>query len=125
MPGGGGITRVVRMIGIQDALMKVILTGAQMNPAKALKTGLVDEVVAPDELLDRARAWLLSDDAVAEQPWDVKGFKIPGGDPKNPRFAANLPSFPANLTKQLKGSPMLAPPCRPRSRVRRSTSTPP
>ena len=109
LPGGGGITRVVRMIGIQDALMKVILTGAQMNPAKALKTGLVDEVVAPDELLDRARAWLLSDDAVAEQPWDVKGFKIPGGDPKNPRFAANLPSFPANLTKQLKGSPMLAP----------------
>ena len=109
LPGGGGITRVVRMIGIQDALMKVILTGAQMNPAKALKVGLVDEVVAPDELLDRARAWLLSDDAVAEQPWDVKGFKIPGGDPKTPKFAMNLPSFPANLTKQLKGSPMVAP----------------
>lgn len=109
LPGGGGITRVVRMIGLQDALMNVILTGAQMAPAKALKAGLIDEVVAPDELLDRARAWLLSDDATAEQPWDVKGFKIPGGDPKNPKFAANLPSFPANLTKQLKGSPMKAP----------------
>lgn len=109
LPGGGGVSRVVRMIGIQAALMKVILTGAQMNPAKALATGLVDEVVAPEELLDAARKWLTSEAATATQPWDVKGFKIPGGDPKTPKFAMNLPSFPANLTKQLKGSPMKAP----------------
>ena len=117
LPGGGGVSRVVRMIGIQHALMKVILTGAQMTPQKALATGLVDEVVAADQLLDAARAWLAGSknaegDVVkpaAEQPWDVKGFKIPGGDPKTPKFAMNLPSFPANLTKQLKGSPMKAP----------------
>ena len=109
LPGGGGVSRVVRMIGIQAALMKVILTGAQMNPSKALATGLVDEVVAPEALLESARAWLLGDSAKATQPWDEKGFKIPGGDPKNPKFAMNLPSFPANLTKQLKGSPMKAP----------------
>ncbi len=117
LPGGGGITRVVRMLGIQAALMKVILTGAQMNPEKAFKTGLVDELVEADQLLDRARAWLAGstdeDGNVvkpeAAQPWDVKGFKIPGGAPNNPKLAMNLPSFPANLTKQLKGSPMKAP----------------
>ncbi|MEO5307921.1 3-hydroxyacyl-CoA dehydrogenase NAD-binding domain-containing protein [Corynebacterium sp. c8Ua_99] len=109
LPGGGGVSRVVRMLGIQDALMKVILTGAQMNPGKALAAGLVDEVVAPEQLIDTARAWLTSEDAKAAQPWDEKGFKIPGGDPKTPKFAMNLPSFPANLTKQLKGSPMKAP----------------
>ena len=43
------------------------------------------------------------------QPWDVKGYKIPGGTPSTPAFAANLPAFPANLRKQLKGAPMPAP----------------
>src|SRR5699024_8268767 len=41
--------------------------------------------------------------------WDQKGYKIPGGTPSNPKFAANLPAFPANLRKQLKGAPMPAP----------------
>ncbi|MBV7296040.1 enoyl-CoA hydratase/isomerase family protein [Corynebacterium sp. TAE3-ERU12] len=109
LPGGGGISRVTRMIGLQDALMKVILTGAQMNPGKAHKVGVVDEVVSADELLQRAHDWVTSDDAVAQQPWDVKGFRFPGGTPSNPKLAMNLPSFPANLTKQLKGAPMLAP----------------
>ena len=43
------------------------------------------------------------------QPWDVKGYKIPGGTPSTPAFAAILPAFPANLRKQLKGAPMPAP----------------
>lgn len=109
LPGGGGVSRVVRMLGLQDALMKVVLTGKQMAPAQALKAGLVDEVVPAEELLDRARAWLASDDARAAQPWDEKGFRLPGGAPTSPKLGAVLPSFPANLTKQLKGAPMLAP----------------
>ena len=109
LPGAGGISRVVRMIGIQDALMKLILQGKQVNPTKAKDIGLVDEVVAPEDLAARARELVLSGNVAAAQPWDVKGFRIPGGTPSVPKFAANLPSFPANLTKQLKGAPMLAP----------------
>ncbi|MEJ5920322.1 3-hydroxyacyl-CoA dehydrogenase NAD-binding domain-containing protein [Corynebacterium sp. H78] len=109
LPGGGGVTRVVRMLGLQDALMKVILPGAQMAPAKAHSVGIVDELCAPEELLDKAHTWLASDAAKAAQPWDEKGFRIPGGDPNSPKLAMHLPSFPANLTKQLKGSPMKAP----------------
>jgi 3-hydroxyacyl-CoA dehydrogenase/enoyl-CoA hydratase/3-hydroxybutyryl-CoA epimerase len=43
------------------------------------------------------------------QPWDVAGYRIPGGTPSSPKFAAMLPGFPANLRKQLKGAPLPAP----------------
>ncbi len=107
LPGGGGVTRTVRMFGIADALMKVLLQGPRFKPAKALEIGLVDEVVAADDLLSTAVAWVEAhaDDAeAASQPWDRKGYRIPGGSPSTPSFAANLPAFPSNLRKQVKGA---------------------
>ena len=107
LPGGGGVTRTVRMLGIADALMKVLLQGPRFKPAKALEIGLVHEVVAPDDLLSTAVAWVEAhaDDAeAATQPWDRKGYRIPGGSPSTPSFAANLPAFPSNLRKQVKGA---------------------
>ncbi|WP_326653869.1 MULTISPECIES: 3-hydroxyacyl-CoA dehydrogenase NAD-binding domain-containing protein [unclassified Streptomyces] len=109
LPAGGGVTRTVRLMGIADALLKVLLQGTQYNPQRALENGLVHEVAATDEeMLAKARAFI---DAHPEsqQPWDVKGYKIPGGTPSNPRFAANLPAFPANLKKQTAGAPYPAP----------------
>lgn len=108
LPGGGGVTRVVRMLGIQDALMKVLTTGRQFRAEDALKTGLIDEVVPADQLIDAAKKWI-QENPEASQPWDQKGFKIPGGTPTNPQLAQFLPSFPANVTKQIKGAPMPAP----------------
>ncbi|WP_370415839.1 3-hydroxyacyl-CoA dehydrogenase NAD-binding domain-containing protein [Streptomyces fradiae] len=109
LPGGGGVARTVRLMGITDALLKVLLQGTQYNPKRALDNGLVHELAAtPEEMLAQARAFI---DAHPEsrQPWDVPGYKIPGGTPSNPRFAANLPAFPANLRKQLNGAPYPAP----------------
>ncbi|MFE5871252.1 3-hydroxyacyl-CoA dehydrogenase NAD-binding domain-containing protein [Streptomyces roseifaciens] len=109
LPGGGGVTRTVRLLGITDALLKVLLQGTQYDPRRALEAGLVHELAADrDELLAKARAFI---DAHPEsqQPWDVKGYKIPGGTPASPRFAANLPAFPASLRKQLGGAPYPAP----------------
>ncbi|MFF9198996.1 3-hydroxyacyl-CoA dehydrogenase NAD-binding domain-containing protein [Streptomyces sp. NPDC014779] len=109
LPGGGGVARTVRLMGITDALLKVLLQGTQYNPKRALDNGLVHELAAtPEEMLAKARAFV---DAHPEsaQPWDVPGYKIPGGTPSNPRFAANLPAFPANLRKQLNGAPYPAP----------------
>ncbi|MFE7570873.1 3-hydroxyacyl-CoA dehydrogenase NAD-binding domain-containing protein [Streptomyces sp. NPDC057539] len=109
LPAGGGVTRTVRLMGVADALLKVLLQGTQYTPARALENGLVHEVAATaDEMLARARAFI---DAHPEssQPWDVKGYKIPGGTPSSPRFAANLPAFPANLKKQTAGAPYPAP----------------
>jgi 3-hydroxyacyl-CoA dehydrogenase/enoyl-CoA hydratase/3-hydroxybutyryl-CoA epimerase len=110
LPGAGGVTRTVRMLGIQTALMSVLLQGQRHNARKALDLGLVDEVVdSADDLVPRAKAWIAANPTASVQPWDVKGFKIPGGSPSNPAFAANLPAMPALLRKQLKGAPMPAP----------------
>ncbi|MFG3244553.1 3-hydroxyacyl-CoA dehydrogenase NAD-binding domain-containing protein [Streptomyces sp. NPDC088175] len=109
LPAGGGVTRTVRLMGIADALLKVLLQGTQYTPRRALENGLVHEVAATrEEMLEKARAFI---DAHPEsqQPWDVKGYRIPGGTPSHPKFAANLPAFPANLKKQLAGAPMPAP----------------
>jgi 3-hydroxyacyl-CoA dehydrogenase/enoyl-CoA hydratase/3-hydroxybutyryl-CoA epimerase len=113
LPGGGGITRVVRMRGLQDALTNVLLEGRQFSPRQALDRGLVDEVVAtPDDLIPAAIAWIeasTGEPSAATQPWDRPGYKIPGGTPSTPALAAMLPAFPATLRKQLKGAPMRAP----------------
>ncbi|MGH3716514.1 MAG: 3-hydroxyacyl-CoA dehydrogenase NAD-binding domain-containing protein [Micromonosporaceae bacterium] len=104
LPGAGGVTRTVRMLGIADALLKVLLQGQRSKPAAALEIGLVDELVTdPADLLVKAREWIAANPE-AVQPWDVKGYKIPGGTPSNPKFAMNLPAFPANLRKQTKGA---------------------
>lgn len=109
LPGGGGVVRTVRLLGIQNALMGVLLQGPRLNPTKAKEIGLVDEVVASvDELVPAAKVWIKANPE-AVQPWDVKGYKIPGGDPKNPKFAANLPALPSLLRKQIKGANMPAP----------------
>ncbi len=109
LPGAGGVVRSVRMLGIVDALMGLLLQGQRVRPDKALEMGLISEVVSsPEELLPAAKAWI-ADNPEASQPWDVKGYKIPGGTPSTPKLAQNLPAFPSNLRKQLKGANYPAP----------------
>jgi len=109
LPGGGGVVRTVRLLGIADALLKVLLQGRQYDAARALRAGLVHELATDrDDLLARARAFVDANPD-ARQPWDEPGYKIPGGTPRSPAFAANLPAFPANLRKQLAGAPYPAP----------------
>ena len=109
LPGAGGVVRTVRMLGITSALTDVLLRGQRHAVRAALEIGLIDEVVGtPEELLARATQWV-KENPEAAQPWDVKGYRIPGGTPSTPAFAAALPAFPANLRKQLKGANYPAP----------------
>jgi 3-hydroxyacyl-CoA dehydrogenase / enoyl-CoA hydratase / 3-hydroxybutyryl-CoA epimerase len=110
LPGGGGVTRTVRMLGIQNAFVTVLAQGTRFKPAKAKEIGLIDEVLPTvEELVPAAKAWIKANPDSHEQPWDKKGYKMPGGTPSSPALAAILPSFPSNLRKQLKGAPMPAP----------------
>lgn len=109
LPGAGGVVRTVRLLGITDALLNVLLQGQRHKVRRALDLGLLHEVVdTPEELIGRAKAWI-AEHPDAVQPWDVKGYRIPGGTPSNPKFAANLPAFPANLRKELRGADYPAP----------------
>jgi len=111
LPGAGGVVRSVRMVGILNALMQWLLQGQRHKPAQAKEYGFVDEIVATrEELVPAAKAWIAAQgEDFAGQPWDQKGYKIPGGTPSSPKLAANLPAFPANLRKQLKGANYPAP----------------
>ena len=78
IPGGGGCQRLTRLIGIQPAL-EVIAQGQMLRPSKALKKGLID-AIAEDvpTMLESAASWIRQNPR-AKQPWDVRGFKYPGG----------------------------------------------
>ncbi len=77
LPGAGGTQRVPRLIGVAKAL-PLILQGNPLKPAQALELGLVHAVKPADQLVADARAWVLANPN-AVQPWDVKGYKVPGG----------------------------------------------
>jgi 3-hydroxyacyl-CoA dehydrogenase/enoyl-CoA hydratase/3-hydroxybutyryl-CoA epimerase len=109
LPGAGGVVRTVRLLGITDALMQALLQAQRHRPAKAKEIGLVDEVVSTvDELLPAAKRWI-AEHPESVQRWDEPGYKIPGGTPSSPKLAMNLPAFPANLRKQIKGANYPAP----------------
>jgi 3-hydroxyacyl-CoA dehydrogenase/enoyl-CoA hydratase/3-hydroxybutyryl-CoA epimerase len=76
-PGGGGTQRVARMLPPADAL-QFLLKGDQLrlNRAKAMK--LVDAVVPAADLVGAAKDWAKAN-AKAKAPWDIDGFKLPGG----------------------------------------------
>ena len=109
LPGAGGVTRTVRMLGLAPALTTVLLTGRQFRPADAVEAGLADLVVSTsDEMIAAASAWIAAHPGAA-QPWDRPGFKLPGGNLTNPAVAMQLPAYAGNLRKLLKGASLPAP----------------
>ncbi len=105
-PAGGGVVRLTKLIGVESAL-DVILKSQRMNPEKALAAGLIHEIVDEiDELLPRARAWIkdnLENQDAAIQPWDRKGYRVPGGAINSPRNAQLAAMAPTLLHKQTRG----------------------
>lgn len=83
-PGAGGTTRLVRKLGAMMAA-PFLLEGKLSDPKGAKAAGLIDEVVAPEALLARAKEWVLgAKEADLVKPWDAKGYKMPGGAPYHP-----------------------------------------
>lgn len=83
-PGGGGTTRLTRKMGAMMAA-PFLLEGKLSDPKAAKAAGLIDEVVEPENLLVRAKEWVLSaQPADLVKPWDDKGYKMPGGAPYHP-----------------------------------------
>ncbi|HEX5841132.1 MAG TPA: 3-hydroxyacyl-CoA dehydrogenase NAD-binding domain-containing protein [Pseudomonas sp.] len=102
LPGGGGVVRMVRLLGLEKAL-PYLAEGKKVRPAAALKAGLIHELASDkDDLLAKARAWILANPG-AVQPWDEKGYKIPGGTPSSPNVAQMLAIAPSVLRDKTKG----------------------
>ena len=102
-PGAGGTTRFSRMVGAMAAA-PVLLEGKMLTPAKAKAAQLIDDVVAPDELLAKAKEWVLNaTQADIVKPWDQKGWKMPGGAPYHPQGFMTFVGASAMINGKTKG----------------------
>ena len=102
LPGGGGITRMTRLLGLQGA-MPFLTEGRAFNPQKGMELGLIHDVADnPEQMIQKATAWIQNNTEVG-QPWDQKGYKIPGGTPSSPKIASMLSAVPAITRKATKG----------------------
>jgi len=81
LPAGGGTQRLPRLIGLKAAA-DLILSGRYVDPAEALELGIIDQVVSEEDLLETAEKWVLEAEN-AQQPWDKRGFQVPGGSKLN------------------------------------------
>ncbi|MBU0557770.1 MAG: enoyl-CoA hydratase/isomerase family protein [Alphaproteobacteria bacterium] len=99
-PGGGGSQRLPRLIGIQGALM-YMLQGKSWRPAEAAAMKVVDELAEPGKTVEAAKAWVKANPDAHTQPWDVKGFKVPGGSGQfNSGFIQTMMAATVMTTKQ-------------------------
>ena len=90
LPGAGGTQRTMRLMGLQPAAT-MCTQGKNLDPKKAKAQGLIHEVVEAGTTAAAAKAWVKDNiDKGVLAPWDVKGFKIPGGggamNPKSVQF---------------------------------------
>ena len=104
LPGAGGTQRTPRIVGMMAAA-PLLTEGKRIKVKDALDIGLIHAVVAPGEERAAARAWLLDDGQTnAQQPWDMKGFKIPGGGPTTPNGMQLLMAGNAMLREKTYGN---------------------
>lgn len=115
LPGAGGTQRAPRLMGIQPALM-LLTEGKRIKAADAQKQGLIHSVVPAGTERDAARAWLR--EAAAKnavpgkdgkpgktlQPWDQKGFKVPGGGVMTPSGMQTFMAGNAMLREKTQGN---------------------
>ena len=106
LPGASGVTKMTRHLGLLGA-QPYLVEGKTFGPEEALQLGLVHELVAAGaeaaaQMHEKALAWIAAHPS-AQHPWDVKGYKVPGGLPSSPAVAGMLSVAPAMLHKQTRG----------------------
>lgn len=99
MPGGGGIIRLMWLLGIEKAYT-ILTSGHRYSPQEALRVGIIDELAKNrKEMLEKAKTWLL-ENKEGRRPWDRENESIPGGTAKKANVAARIRNLSAQLAKQ-------------------------
>ena len=104
MPGAGGIVRLVRRMGIQKAY-PLVMEGERFGAVRGKELGLVDEVVASEaDLIPRAVELIKSGQVKAQQPYDAKGYVLPGGPINVPPTRDYLMAAPSKVFRKTRGN---------------------
>ncbi|MTV40863.1 enoyl-CoA hydratase/isomerase family protein [Duganella radicis] len=98
-PVAGEIARTARLAGVQAA-MPLLMDGATLNASQARRAGLLHAVAASDAELAAA----VLDKTPMMQPWQAKGYQLPGGALDTPPIRALLQAAPARLRASAKPS---------------------
>ncbi|MER9525083.1 3-hydroxyacyl-CoA dehydrogenase NAD-binding domain-containing protein [Mesorhizobium sp. M0292] len=101
-PGAGGTQRVPRLTDQQQAL-QMLTTGQTLSPQEAKAMGLIHEIAEPGKLIETAKA-MIRNGLKAVQPWDEKGFKLPGGQIYTPAGFNLWPPAIAILRRETYGN---------------------
>ena len=102
LPAAGGITRMVRLLGLETAL-PYLLEGKKFSPKQGKEIGLIHELAKDQrELLSLARQ-LIHENPHASQPWDQKSGPMAGSPIFHSKMAQKLSILPALVTKKSKG----------------------
>jgi 3-hydroxyacyl-CoA dehydrogenase/enoyl-CoA hydratase/3-hydroxybutyryl-CoA epimerase len=102
-PGAGGTVKLPYLTGLQNGFM-YLLQGIEANPAKAKRDGLIHETVEnAEDLIPAAKKWILESPNTT-QPWDQRGYKIPGGGIFTPNGAQILVGGIGNVRKLTHGN---------------------
>lgn len=102
LPGAGGITRLVRMMGLERAL-PYLIEGKSIGLEQAVKEGWINDLAdTHEEMMAKARDFIV-DHPEIQNPWDQKNHKIPGGTPTHPKIAQMLMVAPAMTRKKTRG----------------------
>lgn len=102
MPGAGGVVRLTRLLGMQEAI-GLISQGRRLKAERALDKGMVDVLVDSEEELEaNAKAWIKANPD-AKQPWDTEGYQLPGGAHDDPANQGLTYFGPTNVMAQTKG----------------------
>jgi 3-hydroxyacyl-CoA dehydrogenase/enoyl-CoA hydratase/3-hydroxybutyryl-CoA epimerase len=106
LPGGGGTVRMTHLLGLEKAL-PLLTEGQKMTPRKALSAGLINALVEHQtDLIEHAKNWILdhkNDPTSAQQPWDTKGHKIPGGSASHPPMNGKIAVASAQIQQKTRG----------------------
>jgi len=103
LPGGGGVVRFSRLLGL-EASLPYLMEGKQVRPDAAKEAGMIDDIASdPKEMFAKARKYILENPVMC-QPWDKKGYKMPGGTAHHPKIAHMLAIAPAILRKKTRGN---------------------
>lgn len=97
LPGAGGTQRVPRLIGVMAA-GDILLQGKSVKADAAQAMGLIHDTAPTDQLVEKAKAWVLANPN-AKAPWDEDKFRVPGGAPYQPKSAQVFTMAPAMVSK--------------------------